>query len=152
LIHPSYPAGHRRSWPIASRYRPDLFLIWSIWLLWFIWFVLFIELVLSNQTNETNQRNKITIFGCWRTFSASCKDSSGLLHPSHHIDERLVGKIELNETEPRVVEIENHVNGKRHDDRERNDVEPDIACFCVAQHIPGQQGTDQPENQEDGKY
>ena len=74
-----------------------------------------------------------------------------LLHPGQEIDERLVGKIDLNETEPWVVEIEDHINGERHNDRKCGYVESDIVCFGVGQDIPGQQGTDQPENQEDGK-
>jgi hypothetical protein len=44
----------------------EIWFVLFIWLIWFIWLVSF------NQTNETNQTNQITIFGCWRTFSASC--------------------------------------------------------------------------------
>lgn len=36
-------------------------------------FVYLVDLVhLVNQTNKTDQINQITVFNCWRTFSASC--------------------------------------------------------------------------------
>jgi hypothetical protein len=36
------------------------------------WFVLFIWFIWSVWFNQTNKTNQITVFFCWRTFSASC--------------------------------------------------------------------------------
>ena len=67
------------------------------------------------------------------------------------IEEPLVGKIELNQTEPRKVEIEDYIYGECHNDHERNDMESDTACLGVGQHKSGQRGTYQPENQKNSK-
>jgi hypothetical protein len=36
------------------------------------WFVLFIWFIWSVWFNQTNEINQITVFFCWRSFSASC--------------------------------------------------------------------------------
>ena len=42
----------------------------SVWSIWFLWFI---RLVWFNQIHETDQTDPLTVFLCWRTFSAFCQ-------------------------------------------------------------------------------
>ena len=64
-------------------------------------------------------------------------NSGGLFHSGQEIDERLVGEIETNETEPRIIEIEDHIDGECLHDRKCDYVKPDMAYLGVGQHMPG---------------